>query len=133
VQSRECLKDLIPAIGYRSLPEKLWWHSTCECHLSAHWISCDALLDKALYEGLKGREIIDEQRIPRIDWDGENDLNIMDYWEMEDIGTFETLDDIFNKVQKEVLPPKVVTAIMFPIFNWYTNRFRKRKEDLLYQ
>jgi len=126
VLSKDCLKGLIPEFAYRNAPEKLWWHPWCECFLSGRWVSCDSLLDKKLYDDACKKGIISKEQIPTIDWDGENDLNMTSAWILEDKGAFHSLDDVFKKAQKEVLPPKIVTRILFYFSNRYTDKLRKQ-------
>jgi hypothetical protein len=126
VLSKSCLKGIISAFAYRATPDRIWWHPWCECFLSGKWTSCDSLLDKALYEALRNKGTIRTEQIPTIDWNGEDDLNTMHTWMLEDLGTFGSLDDLFNKVQKEVLPPKFIAGFLFRISNRYTNKLRNR-------
>ncbi len=125
VLKKNCLKGIIPAFLYKSMPDKIWFHPWCECYLSEKWISCDSLFDKALYDAISKKGIISKEQIPTIDWDGENDLITISAWMIEDIGTFHSLDDVFRKAQKEELLPKIILQILFRFSNRYTNKLRK--------
>lgn len=35
-----------------------------------------------------------------IDWDGESDLSTVTAWNVEDKGTYDSLDELFSKVKK---------------------------------
>lgn len=125
VLRKDCLKGIISPLLHGRLPDKIWFHPWCECYLSEKWVSCDSLFDRALYDAITRKGIISKEQIPTIDWDGENDLNTMNAWMLEDTGTFHSLDDVFRQAQKEVLPPKIITRILFGFSNRYTDRLRK--------
>jgi len=125
VLKKNCLKGIIPAFGFKLTPERIEYHPWCECYLSDKWIACDTLFDKRLYDAACKKGIISKEQIPTIDWDGENDLNTMTAWILEDVGTFHSFDDIFRKGQKETFPPKIIAQVAFRISNRYTNKVRK--------
>lgn len=124
VLMRNCLKGMIPAFGYNFTPEKLEYHSWCECCLSDKWIACETLFDRRLYDAACKKSIISKEQIPTIDWDGESDLKIVVAWILEELGTFHSFDDIFRKLQKETFPPRIFTEHAFRISNRYTNQVR---------
>jgi hypothetical protein len=124
ILSKDSLKGIIPTFGHKFTPDRIWWHPWCECYLSERWIPCDTLLDKRLYDSLLNKGRIRKGKIPTIDWDGVHDLNTMTQWLLEDVGPADSMDQVFKKVQKEVLPPRIIAGILFRISNRYTNRLR---------
>lgn len=126
VLSKECLKGIVSSTAYSGTPNRIWWHPWCECHLSGRWIACETLFDKELYEAGCEKGVIRREQIPTIDWDGESDLIQTTAWILEDTGTSHSLDDVFRRVQKETLSPKIITNIMLYFSNRYTNKLRKR-------
>lgn len=97
--SKECVKGIVS--DYEFLPDVITFHPWCECYLTTKWIGCDTLFDKALTEAIYNKDVHTKEDIPTIDWDGENDLNTMTKWMVEDKGTYSSLDDLFREVQKE--------------------------------
>jgi hypothetical protein len=124
VLTKNCLKGIIADLAFKFSPERILWHPWCECYLTDKWISCDTLFDKGLYEAACKKGIISKEQIPTIDWDGENDLNTMTAWILEDVGTLYSFDDVLTKAQKAV-PPKIIAQSMFGISNRHTNKVRK--------
>lgn len=99
--TKECLKGIVSESAYKLSPDVITDHPWCECYLSKKWISCDTLFDKALVEGIYENGIYTKQELPTIDWDGENDLNTVTTWMIEDKGTVPSIDDLFIEDQKE--------------------------------
>ncbi len=126
VLSKESLRGIIPALGLKLIPKRIWWHTWCECAISEKWISCDSFLDRPLHEALAKKGTVSLEQIPHIDWDGESDLNMMKHWVLEDRESHDSLDELFRKVQREVLPPKIIASLVFVICNRYTNSLRKK-------
>ena len=124
VLTKESIKGIIPSLGYKLTPDRIWWHPWCECYLDEKWIACDTLLDKQLYDAMCGKGIVTKDQVPSIDWDGEHDLNTMTNFMLEDVGTSPNLDDVFRRAQKEAMPPKPITKIFFAISNKYTRKVR---------
>jgi len=125
---KECLKDIVSETLYKLSPSVISDHPWCECYLAEKWVSCDTLFDKALTEGIYKKSIHTEEEIPTIDWDGENDLNTMTTWMIEDKGTIPSIDDLFIEAQKEIeaLPiKKDQLEMLINQSNNYTNTIRK--------
>ena len=125
---KECIKGIVSELLYQESPDVILHHPWCECYLSEKWISCDTLLDKALIEGIYKKGIHTKEEIPTIDWDGENDLNTMTTWMIEDKGTLPSLDDLFIEAQKEFeeLPiEKDQLEMLINQSNKYTDDIRK--------
>ena len=124
IVDKESLRGFVPTFAYGFAPERIWYHPWCECHLSDRWISCDTLFDKGLYEGALAKGIISREQIPKVDWDGENDLNIAKFWILEDVGISSCLDDVFRKAQSE-LPPRPIANTLRFFCNRYINKLRQ--------
>lgn len=121
----EAIKGLYPGLILKKLPEVLR-HVWCECHLSGTWIACDSTFDEPLLNGLLRKGRLSKQAIPTIDWDGENDLSLLNPWLVEDIGTFASYDEMIHKGD---MPPKwslrLSGWIMSVPFNRHLARMRK--------
>ena len=124
--TKECLKGIVSESAYKFIPDVITDHPWCECYLSEKWISCDTLLDKALTKGIYKKGIHTKEEIPTIDWDGENDLNTMTTWMIEDKGTSPSLDDLFLEDQKEFEKiPIELRSSLINESNKYTDNIRK--------
>lgn len=124
---KDALRGLVLNIVYRNLPDTLWIHCWCECYPSQTWLSCEAVLDEALYRGAIGKGLYTREQIPTIDWDGGSDLIMMTHWLVKDYGTSASLDDILKKAQRDSLLPKFVTHVMLPLNNrLVTDKVRKK-------
>jgi hypothetical protein len=78
-----------------------------ECYVGGRWISCEALLDKPLYDGMLKQRLIAKDQIPTVDWDGENNLEILTPWITSDRGLVASADDAVTAYQNndEGTPP----------------------------
>lgn len=126
---KESLKGIVSGFMYKQLPGIVWWHPWCECYLSERWVACEALYDEALYRATLQEGLLTTEQIPSIDWDGENDLHVVDTWIVQDVGTFASLDEAFKKAQKE----RGVRALLFGwlvifLSNRHTERLRKHSD-----
>jgi transglutaminase-like putative cysteine protease len=103
-------------------------HFWAECYLAGRWISCEAMLDKPLYEGMLKQGLITKDQIPSIDWDGENDLKILTPWITSDRGVVSSADDAVKAYQNngEGAPPVWIERLMAPVFLPYNLRFSDR-------
>jgi len=110
---KDILIGIIPGIETDEIHDVITYHPWCECYLSDKWISCEALFEKALIDKIFNKGIHGKEDIPIIDWDGENDLNIVTPWKIEDKGTYDSLDEFFLEVKKYFegglvgIPPKL--------------------------
>jgi hypothetical protein len=125
VLHKDVLKGILPDSIHKKLDEKIWYHPWCECYLEGKWVSCDLYLDKPLYDAACRKGIISKEDMPKIDWDGENDLRTATSWIIEDVGTLASFDDICGKVMDESKIPNIVLRIMYNFSNRYTNKLRK--------
>ncbi|MFX0032566.1 MAG: transglutaminase family protein [Candidatus Hodarchaeota archaeon] len=124
---KECLKGIVSKLFYKISPKILEHHLWCECYLSEKWISCDGLLDKPLVEVLLRKGIITKEQIKSTDWDGENNLNTMVNWMIQDKGTFPFLENLMREIKQnsKKYPIKLVGFIINQS-NKYTNKIRSQ-------
>jgi hypothetical protein len=122
---KEWLRGIFSDLIYRTIPEVPDTHAWCECYLSGRWVSCDALLDKVLFEGMVCKGFAAARRIPTIDWDGENELVVARAWVVEDLGAFASLDDLWRETAKRS-GPKMLQRIVMSFSNRHTDSLRKR-------
>ena len=103
-------------------------HFWTECCLGGRWISCEALLDKPLYEGMLKQGLITKEQIPTIDWDGERDLVVLKPWITSDRGSVASAEDAHQAYQNngEGAPPVWVERLMAPVLYPYNLRFPDR-------
>ncbi|MFX1560450.1 MAG: transglutaminase family protein [Promethearchaeota archaeon] len=128
----QALKGIIPDWLSDRIPEVVS-HFWPEVYLSGKWIACEGMLDKDLYSGLLQRGLLDRNLIPTIDWDGENNLIILEPWLVEDRGTtpsYEYIYTMMNRTRKEEgMPPRIVDRlfgwIIYSSFKRHTDRIRK--------
>jgi transglutaminase-like putative cysteine protease len=121
------LNGLVAPFMLRSMkPEAS--HFWTECCLEGRWISCEAMLDKPLYEGMLKQCLITKNQIPSIDWDGKNDLEILKPWIVRDRGFVASADDAVKAYQNngEGAPPIWLERLMAPVFVPYNLRFADR-------
>ena len=126
---KEALKNLVLDRVYNGLPNTIGAHSWCECYLSDRWFSCEATLDKALYQAALQKGLFTKGQIPSIDWNGENDLIMMTAFLAEDFGTSSSLDDVLKKTQQELFPSKPITRLLCFLSNrLVTKKLRGKKK-----
>ncbi|MFL7867248.1 MAG: hypothetical protein AB8I58_00390, partial [Anaerolineales bacterium] len=103
-------------------------HFWTECYLGGRWISCEALLDKQLYEGMLRQGLITKDQIPTIDWDGETNLVVLKPWITSDRGVVASADDAVKAYQNngEGAPPVWLERLMAPVFLPYNLQFSDR-------
>lgn len=123
---KEWLRGIFSDLVYSNIPEIPDTHVWCECYLSGKWASCEALLDRALFEGIVRRDFAIVSQIPAIDWDGENDLIMTKPWMVKDIGAFASLDDLWIEVVKKETGPRILQRIVMSLSNRHTDSLRKR-------
>jgi transglutaminase-like putative cysteine protease len=123
---KELLRGIFSGIIYRGIPEVPDTHVWCECYLSGKWVSCDALLDKVLFEGMVRRRFPAASQIPTIDWDGQNNLILTKPWVVEDFGAFASLDDLWIEVAKKEAAPRILQRIAMSLSNRHTDNLRRR-------
>ena len=124
---KECIKGIVSESFYNLSPNIISNHLWCECYLSEKWISCDTLFDKVLTKGIYKKGIHTKEEIPTIEWEGENDINTMTTWIIEDKGTTPSIDDLFLEAQKEFekIPIELRNTLIYQA-NKYTDTVRKQ-------
>jgi transglutaminase-like putative cysteine protease len=128
---KKVLNGLVASIALRFItPEAS--HFWTECYLAGHWISCEALLDKPLYEGMLEQGLITKVQIPTIDWDGEKDLVLLKPWITSDRGYVASADEAHRAYQHngEGAPPVWIERLMAPVFLPYNLQFSDRIRHL---
>jgi hypothetical protein len=131
VQARsKVLHRLITDFVYKNLPPVVS-HFWCECYLNAKWVSCELMLDKALYDGMLVEGLITKEQVPTIDWDGRTDLVLLTPWITEDCGHLPSLEEVMNAIQlsEEGMPPLWIEWIIAPVFY----RLNLRRSDRIRQ
>jgi transglutaminase-like putative cysteine protease len=127
----QVLKGLVEEFVYRHLPPQAS-HFWCECLLGDRWISCEALLDRPLYEGMIQSGLATAEQIPSIDWDGVSDLVLLTPWIVEDRGRLPVYDVAIEAMVAgdEGMPPLLVERAIAPVFYRFNlrnpNRVRRR-------
>lgn len=113
----QVLHHLIADFVYRNMPP-FASHFWCECFLNGAWVSCEAMLDKPLYDGMLHQGLITREQVPTIDWDGETDLVLLNPWITEDRGHLTSYDDAVRALQagEEGMPPLWIERIIAPVF-----------------
>ena len=126
VLHKDVLKGIVPGFIHKLMDEKIWFHPWCECYLSGQWIACDLYLDKDTYNAAVKNGIINKEKMPSIDWDGETDLKIATPWMLEDVGTHISYDEVCKKVVKETKFPQFLMRVAFNQSNRYTSKLREK-------
>ncbi len=113
----EVLHGLIMEWLYRQMPPTPS-HFWPECYLGGKWVSCEAMLDKPLYEGMLKQGLITKDQVPTIEWDGKSDLILLEPWIVEKRGFLSSVDDALEELRHsdEGLPPVWIERIIAPVF-----------------
>jgi len=127
----EVLRGVIPDWLFTRMPE-IASHFWPEVYLSGRWMACEGLLDKTLFEALVSIGSIDSDQIPTIDWDGTNDLVLLQNWIVDDLGTMASFDDVYEMLdmrrREEGMPPRIVERlfgrIIYSILKRHTDQVR---------
>jgi transglutaminase-like putative cysteine protease len=121
------LKGIVPGflsvLSERFYPED--FHFWPECYLGGRWISCEALLDQALYEGALRQGLFTKAQIPSIDWDGQTDLILLGPWMVEDQGHRDSIDEWMVEFQERMGTPAWVDRLM----DWFLAPLCRRQSD----
>lgn len=120
---KQLLRGIILSLLYLILPE-VNPHSWCECYLSGKWVSCETMLDTALFEGITQRGLAAVGQISTIEWDGASDLIVVKPWIVEDFGASTSLDDLYMEMAKRRLGSKIPQRILLALSNKHTNSLR---------
>ncbi len=113
----EVLHGLILEFVYKQIPPTAS-HFWAECYLDGRWVSCEALLDRPLYEGMLRAGLLTKAQIPTIDWDGHSDLVLLGPWITEDLGHLPGYDEALAALirNKEDIPPLWFERLIAPWF-----------------
>ncbi len=111
------LHHLISDFVYKQMPPTAS-HFWPECFLTGKWISCEAFLDKPLYEGMLRKGLITKKQVARIDWDGKTDLIVLEAWIAGHLGSLASADDAIAvlRTSAEGMPPLWIEKIIAPFF-----------------
>lgn len=111
------LHHLVADFLYKQMPPTAS-HFWPECFLDDRWISCEAFLDKPLYDGMLKKGLITKEQVPTIEWDGKSDLIILKAWITEQLGSISSAEDAIAclKSSKEGMPPLWIEWIIAPVF-----------------
>ena len=124
------LHHLVAGFLYKQMPPTAS-HFWPECFLEGRWISCEAFLDKPLYDGMLKQGLITEDQVPTIEWDGESDLVILKAWITEQCGSISSAEDAMAglKSSEEGMPPlwieKIIAPIFYPLNLRYPDKIRQ--------
>ena len=124
---KEIVKSFTLRFIYNRLPAAIG-HTWCECYISGEWIACEALFDKALYNGALRKGTLTKRDMPTIDWDGETDLVLTRELILKDVGVFPSWDEALRMVDEEGLPitNRPLGWFAFFVGNWRANRIRRQ-------
>ena len=106
-------------------------HFWPECFLDDKWVSCEAFLDKPLYEGMLKKGLITKEQVPTIEWDGKSDLIILKAWITEQLGSIPSAEDAIGclKISEEGMPPlwieKIIAPFFYPLNLRYSDKIRQ--------
>lgn len=124
VLTKKSLKGIISKSIYKGIDERIWYHPWCECFINDKWTACDLFIDFFTYQAAIKAGHYEAGYFPTVDWDGENDLIIVNHWLLEDVGTHASYDDIIDKVAREL---KATPAL---IMKWLVKRSNRHTERL---
>ena len=121
---RTCLRGLVPGALYKLFTSSLW-HPWAECYIDRRWIGCDTLIDQQLYFSAVQQGIIDVELMPTIDWDGSNELRLLEPWILEEVDILSRLEIGLARMPTSMVPPKSLARVLFAISNRYTDKLRR--------
>ena len=96
-------------------------------YLSDRWIACDALLDEPFYQGSLKIGSFSKEKVPSIEWDGENDLNLMKQMIVEDLGTYVSGDVALqdNRIARTMPPSSRAMGWLLSLMNRRIEQIRR--------
>lgn len=124
------LHRLVANFIYKQMPPTVS-HFWPECFLDDRWISCEAFLDKPLYDGMLKNGLITKEQVPIIEWDGKSDLIILKPWITEQLGSISSAEEAISllKSSEEGMPPlwieKIIAPIFYPLNLRYSDKIRQ--------
>lgn len=124
--SKKSLEGIISRTLYKGMDERIGFHPWCECFIDDKWIVCDLFIDKDTYGAAIEKGLYDAEYFPTVDWDGQNDLIIVNHWLLEDIGVHASYDQVIDEVaEKFRKTPALISRILVGISNRHTAKLRK--------
>ncbi|UCE10495.1 MAG: transglutaminase domain-containing protein [Candidatus Thorarchaeota archaeon] len=128
----EALKGIIPDWLYTRMPA-IVSHFWTEVHINGRWLASEGLFDKPLFEALLDLGLIERQKIPSIEWDGETSLILLKHFIVDDLGIMTSYDDVYCMLDKqrkeEGMPPRIVERLLgrfiYYMFKRRTDRIRE--------
>lgn len=123
--SKTSLEGIISKTIYRTIKEPIWFHPWCECALDGKWIACDLFIDQLTYKAAIKAGLYSESYFPTVEWNGRDDLIIVNHWKKEDRGVHQSYDEVIDQVDKELSKgPSFLLNMLVRKSNRYTERFR---------
>jgi hypothetical protein len=123
--TKQSLKGIISKSLYQVVDEPIWYHPWCECFINNKWTACDLFIDGDTYGAAIKAGYFEVDFFPTIDWDGRNDLIIVNHWLIKDAGTHISYDDIIDKVAGELkAKPKFILKWLANSSNRHTAKLR---------
>jgi hypothetical protein len=119
------IPDIMYALCARFYKEDL--HFWPECYLAGRWVACEGLWDRPLYEAALQNGLINRERMPTIDWDGETGLVLLGAWQTEDLGHRPAWDEWYVEFKRKMATPGIVDKLM----EWSLAPLCRRKTDQL--
>lgn len=126
VVTKKSLKGIVSRLFYRAIDEPIWYHPWCECFIDGKWIACDLFIDSLTYRAAIAEGYFETSYFPTVEWDGENDLIVVNQWMLEDKGTHISYDDIIDKVATELkTKPELIIRWLVERSNRHTAKLRR--------
>jgi hypothetical protein len=124
--SKTVQQGIIGRTLYKQISDRIWFHPWCEVNLDDRWIACDLWIDSQTYHAAVRSGIYSKAFFPTVDWDGEHDLNIVDHWLIEDIGTHQIYDEVIERANEELSAgPAFILNFLVKRSNRVTARLRE--------
>jgi len=126
VLTKKSLKGIVSRLFYMAIDEPIWYHPWCECFIHGRWVACDLFIDSVTYRGAIEEGYFNTSYFPTVEWDGENDLILVNHWLLEDRGTHINYDPVIEKVAAELKrKPELLIKWLVNSSNHHTASLRK--------
>lgn len=125
--TKKVLKSMVSGPLYRVIPEPIWFHPWCECWLDSRWVTCDLWIDKFTFLAARNSGVIDPKEVATVEWNGKDDLNLVEPWMLEDRGTMASYDQVVDEVVSawKAIPNAVVRWLLNGS-NRHTAKYREK-------